>query len=43
MSQAVKDARAWHLTSFFWIRAQQAYCKCHGWATIEEYQHDIAG
>jgi hypothetical protein len=43
MSQAVKDARAWHLTSFFWIRAQQAYCDCHGWATIEEYQHDIAG
>lgn len=43
MSQTVKEARVWHLTSFFWIRAQQAYCYCDGLATIGDYQHDIAG
>ena len=43
MARAVHEARAWHLTSFFWIRAQQAYCGCNSWATIEDYQHDIAG
>ena len=43
MNRAVQEARAWHLTSFFWIRAPQAYCGCNGLATIEEYQHDIAG
>jgi hypothetical protein len=43
MTRAVQEARAWHLTSFFWIRAQQAYCDCSGLATMEEYQHDIAG
>ena len=43
MKRAVQEARAWHLTSFFWIRAQQAYCNCDGLATIGDYQRDIAG
>jgi hypothetical protein len=43
MRVAVREARAWHLTSFYWVRARQAYCDCNGWATIEDYQHDIAG
>ena len=41
MKSAVQGARRWHLTSFFWIRAQQAYCHCNGLATIEDYQYDI--
>lgn len=43
MNRAVAAARAWHFISFFWVRAQQAYCECNGWATIGDYQHDIAG
>lgn len=43
MNRAVAAARAWHFISFFWVRAQQAYCECNGWATIGDYQHDIEG
>lgn len=43
MNRAVDAARSWHMTSFFWVRARQAYCHCNGWATIGDYQHDIAG
>lgn len=42
LRRSVANARRYHLLVFLWIRASEAYCRCHGLATIEQYQHVIA-
>lgn len=41
LRRSVGNARRYHLLVFVWIRASEAYCRCHGLATIEQYQHAI--
>lgn len=42
MRLSVQAARRYGLSAFFWVRAEQAYCFCRGWATIDQYQRDIS-
>lgn len=42
MADAVKHARKHNLEAFLWIRASEAYCRCNGYATIDDYQRLIA-
>jgi hypothetical protein len=41
LAGAVHAARVYRLSAFLWIRAEQAYCRCSGWATIDDYEAQI--
>lgn len=43
LSDAVTQARRWHAALFLMWRADQAYCFCSGWATIDDYTRLIGG
>jgi hypothetical protein len=38
LAGAVHAARVYGLSAFLWVRAEQAYCRCNGWATIDDYE-----
>ena len=38
LASAVHAARVYRLSAFLWVRAEQAYCRCNGWATIDDFE-----
>jgi hypothetical protein len=42
MAAAVDAARRFGLSLFMWVRAEEAYCACNGYATIDDYERLIA-
>ncbi len=42
MDNAMSEAQRLGLTALMWVRAEEAYCRCNGYATIEQYQERIA-
>jgi hypothetical protein len=42
MRVALANARRLHFSVFLWIRADQAYCRCNGWASIDDYERGIS-
>jgi hypothetical protein len=38
LAAAVHAARVYRLSAFLWVRAEEAYCRCNGWATIDDYE-----
>lgn len=41
MATAIEEATSNDLTLFMWVRAEEAYCRCDGYATIEDYERLI--
>jgi hypothetical protein len=41
MTRTVGGARQYGLSLLMWIRAEEAYCRCSGYATIDDYQRLI--
>lgn len=41
MATAVREARENGVEAFLWVRADQAACRCEGWATFDDYEAAI--
>jgi hypothetical protein len=41
MDAALQNARQYKVAAFLWAREEELYCRCNGWATIEQYDARI--
>jgi len=42
MATSIDVARRYHLSLFMWVRAEEAFCSCNGYATVADYERLIA-